>query len=252
MSPRDNLYEWINSYLNGELSGGERLEFENRLQTDQEFAKTFEAQKIAYEIVVDKELLNLRAKIASDLSGNYPGKPGIQNWKYIVGGTILIAVVGIIYFLLQDPAKNALPEKNEKSVPAPDSVLSVPDTIANETYVAPDEEVSETVNADPLPPVVNKENTTCSDTMISFSCQARAACAQRNDGAIEIDINTIKSGEAPFMFSVRPDGAFQSEVTISHLKPGKYSLYVKDSEACLRKLNVKVEVPQINCDHMLK
>src|SRR5690606_19676955 len=105
MSAGENIYEWINSYLNGEMSREERAEFERRLAADEEFSKTFEAQKIAYEIVVDKELLNLRARIAKDLSGNYPGKPMNSSWKYFAGAAAAVALILVLFFLFKTAGK---------------------------------------------------------------------------------------------------------------------------------------------------
>jgi hypothetical protein len=110
-------------------------------------------------------------------------------------------------------------------------------------------------NAKPEGAAINKKNKRegiLSDSIINFSCQARGTCVQVNEGLIEIDMNTIKSGKAPYMFSVSPDSNFHKEPFISDLKAGTYNLYVKDAKQRVRKLNVKVEVPVINCTHLLK
>ena len=120
--------------------------------------------------------------------------------------------------------------------------------VVQKEEIKPEEEIAE-----PRTPSEIKEPVkTCTDTLISFSCQARAACIHENNGAIEVDINTIKSGKAPYEFSIHKNGEFVSDGTIRDLKAGKYNLYVKDAGNCVRKLNVKVEVPTIHCDHKHK
>lgn len=246
MSAGENIYEWINSYLNGEMSREERAEFESRLAADEEFYKTFEAQKIAYEIVVDKELLNLRARIAKDLSGNYPGKPMNSSWKYFAGAAAAVALILVLFFLFKTAGKQIGTPEDSHPLPPTDSIARLLDTVRSEEPLP----LVDTAIADTgiTPPAVMKEARTCTDTLISFSCQARAACRHQDNGAIEIDVNTIKSGKTPFSFSVAPEEGFEPGGTITDLKSGKYNLYVKDAGNCIRKLNVKVEVPEIKCD----
>jgi hypothetical protein len=247
MNLRDNIHEWIDSYLSGEMSQGERTEFENRLKTDEEFARTFEAQKVSHQIVVGQELVQLKAQMAKDLSGNSAGS---NTWKYITGAAV-VAILVVLYFLSRNN-ETTPPIETKKEVYTKDSLI-VPDTSTTDSLIIPEEIVPEKEATESKTPTGVKEPVkTCTDTLISFSCQARAACVNENNGAIEVDINTIKSGKAPYEFSIHPQGEFVQDGTIRDLKAGKYNLYVKDAGKCIRKLNVKVEVPTIQCDHKHK
>lgn len=243
MSLPDNTFELIDRYLNGELSEGEKSDFEARLKTDKEFAEHFEMQNISYQIVVGQNLLDLKARMQKDLnSSKYIGN---NKWKYYGAGAVLILVAILLYFFFK-------PDEQVKNEPESSPVLI--DTVTS----APENNEIDTTAWNNIPEVMPEEiqdkNTTvdnhkdiCKDTLISFSCQARAACSGQNNGAIEVDLNTIKLGKEPFEFSINPNGEFVPEPFIGDLKQGKYSLYVRDAKGCVRRLNVKVEVPSIDC-----
>ena len=244
MSLPDNTFELIDRYLNGELSEGEKSDFEVRLKTDREFAGHFEIQNISYQIVVGQNLLDLKARMQKDLSGGkYTGNS--NRWKYFGGGAGLFLIAVLLYFFFKS---------DEQVKPEPKNIPVLIDTVAS----APENNEIDTAAWNNIPEIkpeeIQDKNTTvehhkdiCKDTLISFSCQARAACADQSNGAIEVDLNTIKLGKAPFEFSINPNGEFVSEPFIGDLKQGKYSLYVRDAKGCVRRLNVKVEVPSIDC-----
>ncbi|MFN6946317.1 MAG: anti-sigma factor family protein [Cytophagaceae bacterium] len=251
MNFRDNIHEWIDRYLNGQMDGEEKSEFESLLATDADFAKTFEIQKITHEIVVNKALLGLKAQIDKDLSKGLDNVGRSNNfWKFFGFGAVVITAI-LIYCLLPK-------ERIEQVNNDPEQEIKLKEASATET--TPVYEIESNLIAEPAlieaksdasaNRTTAKENI-CSEAVINFSCQARGACAERNDGAIEIDANTIKAGKAPFAYSLSKDGEFQTEPVISNLKPGRYMLFVKDSKNCVRQLNVKVEVPEINCEKML-
>ncbi|MBO9700107.1 MAG: hypothetical protein J7604_07835 [Sporocytophaga sp.] len=245
MSLPDNPYELIDRYLNGEMSIGEKADFEERLKSDKEFAEQFEIQNISYQIVVGQNLLDLKARMQKDLSGSkYDGNKN-NSWKYFGGGAGLILIAALLYFFLKSDGQ-VKPEVKSSPVPV-DTVTSV--TENNEVDTAAWNNIPEFIpeNSKDQNAVINKDNDLCKDTLISFSCQARAACADQSNGAIEVDLNTIKYGKAPFEFSIHPNGEFISEPFIGDLKQGKYSLFVRDAKGCIRRLNVKVEVPSIDC-----
>lgn len=255
MNSAEATYELIERYLDGAMSGQEKSVFEEQLLADTELASTFDAYKIARQIVVGKEALALKEQMVKDFAGGYdpvlPRRTPV--WKYIVYAAAAGTIALLYYFWQKDTKTKDTPAPQEirKEHPLPDTtapvgkeiempvdtgLADVQDTLLSNQAVAHKEQESK---QDP--------GIVCDDQLISFSCQARGACAQREDGAIEIDVNTIKSGKAPFAFSVTPGGVFNEEPVISGLKPGKYHLYVKDARQCVRKLNVKVEVPLIQC-----
>jgi len=245
MNLSDNTYVLIDRYLNGEMSAGERSDFEDRLKSDKELAEQFEIQNISYQIVVGQNLLDLKARMHKDLSGSkYTGNKN-NGWKYFGGGSALILIAVLLYFFIKsDEQAKSQPKDNPVIT---DSVSSVSEKNEIDTTAwnhIPELKPEDTPDKNTT---TIKESDICKDTLISFSCQARAACADQGNGAIEVDLNTIKYGKAPFEFSIHPDRQFISEPFIGDLKQGKYSLFVRDANGCVRRLNVKVEVPSIDC-----
>lgn len=264
MNPKYEIQDWIDRYLNDEMNESEKLEFEAQLSVDDNLRDALKAQKVVNKIVIGEELIKLKVQMSRDLdSGNY--SRGIQGktWRYFYIAAGMIITAAILYFLLKDRSeiketeivkeKTTLNKKIESSPVSVDSVIqdSKEDNDNNlieqknsHTTVVPNQHQNETQKKK------YKENF-CTDSIISFSCQARGTCIQKNDGVIEIDVNTIKSVDTPFLFSVNPKDDFQKEPIMTDLKSGTYTLYVKDSKQCLHELNVKVEVPVVNCEHNL-
>lgn len=247
MSNEDNVYEQIDRFLNGELSEGEKAAFESRLQADEEFSRVFEAQKIAHRIVIGKELLALKAQMTKDLGGKSTTSSPNRMWKYVAGGAAVIAVAVLLYLLFKQhrkPDKMHTPVVGHYPKTTPVLPAPVPDTTGDRAEV---NQETETLGREVKVPEIKEPERTCSDTLISFSCQAKASCVNDHNGAIEVDLNTIKAGKAPYSFSVYRDRDFVIGDGIRDLKAGRYDLFVKDARGCLRKLNVKVEVPEVNC-----
>jgi hypothetical protein len=254
MNPKYDIHERIDLYLNGEMNQEAMREFEADLQTDENLLKTFKAQKVAHQIVVGDELLKLKAQMTKDLGGGHAGNSMGKTWAYILSGTLIVAV-GIIIYLLNNGTPVAPKDELRDSLPmsggsVPQGLSGNKDSVVLESpaqseNIKDDDSLKETSSFNE-----NTKKAIPSDSIIHFSVQARGTCIQAHEGAIEIDINTIKSGKAPFLFSIAPDSNFHKEPVIYDLKAGKYNLYVKDSKQRVRKLNVKVEVPVINCGHI--
>src|SRR5690554_6641192 len=99
MNPKYTIHEWIDRYLDGEMDGLERSEFESKLHHDDEFAKTFEVHKIAHEIVVGKELLTIKKQMDKDLSGGLDHVGGRNNLRVVLGVGAVILTAVILYLL---------------------------------------------------------------------------------------------------------------------------------------------------------
>lgn len=252
MNPKSEIHDWIDRYLNDEMNELERHEFETKLLSDESLAKTLEAQKVANKIVIGEELLQLKKQMSQDLNGGgkYPGGAGGKTlWYYISGA--LVVTGALVYFLIQKNTTVTIDSAPNDQTTKEHGLFQ--DTINNSLDNNNSNEKNNATKKQIIS--VDKNQTTstpeklssCKDSIINFSCQARGSCIQKKDGAIEIDIKTIKSGDAPYRFSLFPSTEFKETSVLSDLKPGKYKLYVKDSKQCLRKLNVEVEVPVINC-----
>jgi hypothetical protein len=237
MNPLYESHELMDDYLNGKLSAEEVMRFEQRLNSDPEFSELFEIHKVTNQVIVGQELINLKARMAKDLSSS-ASSSNFFNWKTWLGiATVTMAVV--LYWWLK-PSSNS----NEgTAVTTKDTIL-----ILNQQKSILLDSASLQVKKDATPNEIVNPAVQCSDSIIYFSCQTRGTCRNSNDGAIEIDVNTIKSGIAPYTFSISLNGKFQSGTSIEGLAPGRYSLYVKDKGQCIRKLKSHVEVIAVDCN----
>ncbi len=193
--------------------------------------------------------------MAHDLNaGGYYTASGGKAWWYYVTGS-LVAIVAVVYFFMRkDVPHGANPDemytqgiKEELYADTLYPVIKIDST--NRVQALRDtalvlEKQTTTLSKNQLK---EKEEIRCIDPIINFSCQARGTCLQKEEGAIEIDVRTVKAGIPPYRFSIAPDSGFSETPILSDLKPGKYRLYMMDSKQCIRKLNVEVEVPVINC-----
>jgi hypothetical protein len=254
MNPKYDIYEWIDRYLNNEMSEAESIELEAKLRSDDDLLKTFEAQKIAHKIVIGEQLLSLKNQMKDDLGNNSSG--GISNkvWMYLLSGAAILSVIALFFYqFVNYDEKEIVTNGIEKNK----SALSDSSTNAEQKNSSPvnTENATEKSSALLLPSDKNlsktnqKKDQDCVDPIINFSCQARGTCAEKAEGVIEIDVNTIKGVRAPFLFSVSPNSGFSQTPTIIGLYQGLYHLYVKDSLQCAHKLNIAVEVPTIQCEN---
>lgn len=262
MNPKYNIQDWIDRYLNDEMNESEKQAFEAQLSVDHDLASALEAQKVVNKIVIGQELIKLKAQMASDLSsGNY--SRGIQGktWRYLFMGAGVVIIAVILYFLIKDRSeinKTGIVEEETTLIKTIESSQQA--SVDSALQDSKEEKDNSLIKQKNIQTIQNQKHqkayqnkkykdSYCTDSVISFSCQARGTCIQKNDGAIEIDVNTIKSANAPFLFSVNSKNDFHKEPIIADLKSGTYTLYVKDSKQCLHELGVKVEVPIIDCDN---
>jgi hypothetical protein len=253
MNPKYEIHEWIDRYLNGEMSEEEKRAFENELRTDEQLAQTLEAQKVATKIVIGEELLQLKKQMTHDLNvgGYYTGARNKALWYYLTGA--LIAIVGLVYFFLRKDISSEtgsveIEKQETKEKKYSDTLRPVITNDSMNRIESPTRSNAKLNKAKKIS--FHKKQLreiSCVDSIINFSCQARGTCLQKEEGAIEIDVKTIKSGKPPYRFSVLPNSGFSETTILSDLKPGKYQLYMMDSRQCISKLNVVVEVPVINC-----
>ncbi len=254
MNPKYEIHEWIDRYLDNKMNEQEQNEFEEAIVKDEYLAKTLEAQKITNQIVIGKELIQLKKQMSQDMSTakSNLGAKSNKIWYYI-SGTLLVVVV-ILYFSIKEKntsvSHNNPKETNQEKKSILDSAIALTEN-DKELSKKENEMLGSDANKQKKSSTNNQYNARktnlCLDTIINFSCQARGTCAHREDGAIEIDIKTIKSGNAPYSFSILPSSGFKTTTILSDLKPGIYTLYIKDAKQCQRKLNIEIEVPILNC-----
>lgn len=138
MNPQYQPYEAIDRYLNFQMSEEEAAEFERKLDSDPEFKSIFEAQKVAYTMVVDFEMLKLKNQIQQDLSTS--SNVG-RVWKWILGLSISTGVIALLFFSLKkENSKNNAVSDSASEIKNTSGVATT--TTANDISVTPQKSIS--------------------------------------------------------------------------------------------------------------
>jgi hypothetical protein len=104
----EDISELIERYLDGELRGTELEQFKSRLLTDPEFAKEVEIQDEVNKIIFENRVIELKDKINK---AQVDEGPDFKLGR-IVGSVIIITLLAISYFYLNDPDKEITGKKN--------------------------------------------------------------------------------------------------------------------------------------------
>jgi hypothetical protein len=99
MNPEYLPYEAIDRYLSSQMEDDEAADFEKKLDSDPEFKAIFEAQKVAYTMVVDFELLKLKEQIKQDLSSP---SSFTKFWKWMLGISVFSGLVAVLFFMIKE------------------------------------------------------------------------------------------------------------------------------------------------------
>ncbi|WMJ72003.1 gliding motility-associated C-terminal domain-containing protein [Cytophagaceae bacterium ABcell3] len=90
MNPRYQHTEDIDNYLNGRMSEEEKKTFEQRLDSDPDFSLEVEAQRIANQMIIGSELMELKEQMRKDLR-NKPS--GFKYTRFFL--PLLITLLGL-------------------------------------------------------------------------------------------------------------------------------------------------------------
>ncbi|MBK8500674.1 MAG: tetratricopeptide repeat protein [Flavobacteriales bacterium] len=128
MTEESSTYEF---YLNGSLSGEERLAFDRRLLADQVFAEDFNRFREMWQLVQLAGEAQLRRRLMDIHAGAGAGREGggrirrIRTWSWLAVAASVIAAIGITWFLYERNVRPAeLYAAHMQAYPAPDIVRS--------------------------------------------------------------------------------------------------------------------------------
>ena len=117
MRPALDIYEQIDLYLDGKLAGDELLQFEHQLNIDATLTAKVASVKLANELLVNKELLSLKAQMKIEMANipfegdALPAKTQKLPWKLLIVSVLSIVYGGVMLLTKQD----AKPEQVNKS-----------------------------------------------------------------------------------------------------------------------------------------
>jgi hypothetical protein len=265
MRPELDIYEKIDLYLEGKLSGSTLHEFENQLQTDSSLQSKLAAVKLTNELVINHQLLALKARMQKEMK-DIPFEPTKTNKKLKIAGVVgLISMTMVAcYWWLginapitatkQYIVKNTNAINNQGSLKAqPTPAIATSTTQPSIERASPEapsvqtpmltqmEHHIENTNTSlepaisPLktaqPPLHNSSDVNpCAGIILQSDIKTNPTCIENATG--EISFEDLKNGKTPYQFSINNGTAFTKNAHFTHLQAGEYKLSLKDALGC--------------------
>jgi hypothetical protein len=261
-------FDLIERYLQGGLSEEERALVDDRIMNDPSFAAEVHLSEQVNHVVAGAMQDMLREKMTNDLAQLDRG----NKTKWWTGGAIALLIVsGAAYMNLKDDntsetanLKNNNQEQTykesvstqqagpvasfqaKKYSPSPDNQKVVQaDTfknivIADQAIKEENQQntpVTENTSKDPVPNKEESKDHTV-NCKISFHAIAHATCKGELKGKIDVDMESITGGSAPYAFSMNQTES--SSGVFSDLGEGKHTVIIRDKAGCTASREVMV------------
>ncbi|MDF2454400.1 MAG: hypothetical protein K0R51_393 [Cytophagaceae bacterium] len=280
MNPKYDIYEEIDRYLSGELSEAELDAFNKKLSTDAEFKSIVDAQKLANEIIIDQEMIKLKARMNKEMNADNMGS-GPWGKLLILSAVVVTSAALYTYInysssdkeedkkvLIDMPLAIHVPPTKEQTKEAEsiskEKVNSIPsskeviDSKFESTTIVPSQEkktetivpVTETIPVFIPQKEEVKQAATAVEQLAKVNCatvhitaQVRVDYGFGNDGeaTIIIDELSVKGGKAPYSYSI-DQSAFDGDARISGIKDGTYHVRIKDGNHCVSEIKKEIVV----------
>jgi hypothetical protein len=284
MNPKYDIYEEIDRYLNDELSEAELAQFNEKLSTDAEFKSIVEAQKIANEVIIDQEMIKLKARMSKEMSADNTGS---GPWGKIILFSAVVVTSAALYSYINHSSSNAEEVKEISATPA--QTITPVEQNQSELAIAPVEQqqtdkqiapvtvdakntpVDATPSTEVIVPLTEtvtptvtpqkeevKQVVKAADQIAKVNCETVHISAQvrvdygfDSDGeaTIIIDQLSVKGGTAPYSFAI-DQSAFENDTRFDGIKDGVYHVRVKDHNGCVSQVKkdviVKTPVKEID------
>ncbi len=253
MMPKQEIYEMIDSYLEGGMSVTERNSFEKMIQSDPELAKEVDAFRLANAVVSDFGLVQLRGKLDKihheHTGGGSGGGSGIGT-AWIAGVvTLLISVSGIVTYQYLKPESTVVETKEVVVIESPKTIKEAPQEVnvpEKESPVVENSDLPQKPVTTPQPSEKKREKIVdCNSVYITGEARITEACYGSADGRIKIDQGSLQGGKAPYRYSL-DNKEYRKDNVFSGLSAGNYTIYVQDKNSCISKLT-EVEVKSRAC-----
>ena len=125
MADKNYIYEEVEAYLNGELSGSELANFETQLRADTTLQHQLKVAKAAQKLLIQHRLLQIKT-LANEEFERIDNKGNNFN-KYIIGGSLGVAVIisGLFFFSDSNERTSTKTKKQPLIVVEPKKVHTV-------------------------------------------------------------------------------------------------------------------------------
>jgi hypothetical protein len=270
MSNEDQIYQLIENYLNGQLSGDELNSFKKELGQNEALNKKVEAHRLANEMVIEYRLQNVKSILQQEKI-NY-GRKNI--WKKIISGiTGGLILATLLFFLINKEnlnheqqissnsnqniinKENTFTERKEdKNIKAQTSNNfnnpAIIEKSKNENKAVTYKDSSILIINEQVPEskVINSQTAkiddesihhtqpsvtphNCEQVDITYHLSIKPSCEGEENGSIII--SGFKGGTGPYNYYVSNNN---HELTHSNLSAGTYSVMIKDSKGCIKNI----------------
>ncbi len=119
MNREEQIFDLIESYSKGQMSIAQQEEFETLLHTNNEVRAQYEEFKDAEELMLDKFLIEEKAKMKSFDYEKALRKPGFIGKTTLFIGVLSVLLIGGLYWFLDDDASSGQKQQNSKPVEVP-------------------------------------------------------------------------------------------------------------------------------------
>jgi len=270
MREEDKLYQEIENYLNGSLTGEEKNAFEQKLNTYQELQNKVKLSKLANDLVIENRLLNVK-QVLYDTHNNNSGS-GL--WKKIVISTAGILLVGnAVWFIFSNKENKNTTVEGTVKTESPSTITSNSENTTSQGVISKsknnttsstvniqqsivNETAEEKVNSidslpkNPIQTVTGKQGEGAKEvssppqpTIATDPCQAVQIkakvttvnpCEGEENGSIII--TGIKNGTAPYNIQLNDENG-NTIHSNNNLKVGSYSAIITDSKGCTHEIS---------------
>ena len=278
MNPKYDIYEEIDRYLNKELSEAELTQFNKKLSDDSAFKSIVEAQKTANEVIIDQEMIKLKARMSKEMNAdNTSSGP----WgKIIIFSAVVITSAALYTYSnysssdaegvkensvasTQSHTTIAQPPEKTSTTPVVKSKLSKQTEEANLDAQSDPTHTTPIVEAKKEEAIITKETATTTVTpkeevkqsftaaeiarvnceTVHITAEVRVDYGFDSDGEamIIIDPFSIKGGTAPYSYAI-DKSSFDNHTRFSGMKDGVYHVCVKDHNNCISQVKKEIVV----------
>ncbi|MBO9703221.1 MAG: gliding motility-associated C-terminal domain-containing protein [Sporocytophaga sp.] len=267
-------YFEIDQYLNGELKEDALAKFQIALAEDPALRDEVANQQLLNEVVLGAELDVLRDRIKKDIK-QLDQKNNSNKW--LLGGSLLLLIsvatgLGIFNNIKSDKTTSSKSPSEKPLINVSDSLQSnglslspntkkhvnkkvwikpqisnssenfldsVPSEIKNEITLQKGTEIIKSDTITTKSSVV-KQSDACADVNINFTLSSTSSCINGATGEIKVTENSLKGGTAPYSYEFNGNGNFSSLSSYTNLRPGSYTVKVKDQSGCVKEKVVLV------------
>ena len=291
MKNYDDISDYFEDYLNGNLGQEQALLFEERLGSDPGFKQELETHQLIDDIFVSNGTRNIKDEVLTLFQEK---KKAIKKRRIKIAlGVLIILLSGLFIMVWKKPdssaSENVLHEKGRNTTPIESKSLSDYSRSTNENDVSQYEKAetnsqypqelgdvvriddsavvkveeidslpeNQYVQVDTLLVDSKTEKTNLTPSIVeTTSCVQRPSVETKTNPSCEFENNgslqfMVSGGKAPYTYYVN-EISYDSQSKIEDLGTGYYSVYVIDADLCSTDTLTEVYVAQKFCAQMEK